>query len=61
MSEKVSWEKNDQIALVTFNQVTIDADFIKDFHRKMDEMEQDGEVRGIVIKGAAGHIIFCRL
>ncbi|NLU46597.1 MAG: enoyl-CoA hydratase/isomerase family protein [Syntrophomonadaceae bacterium] len=58
MSEKVSWEKNDQIALVTFNQVTIDADFIKDFHRKMDEMEQDGEVRVIVIKGAAGHIFF---
>lgn len=58
MSDKVSWDKNDQIAIVTFNQVTIDPAFIKDFHSKMDEMEKDDEVRVIVIKGAAGHIFF---
>ncbi len=58
MSDKVSWDINDHIAIVSFNQVTIDADFIKDFHSKMDEMEKDDEVRVIVIKGAAGNIFF---
>lgn len=58
MSDKVSWDINDHIAIVSFNQVTIDADFIKDFRSKMDEMEKDDEVRVIVIKGAAGNIFF---
>ena len=58
MSDKVSWDKNDQIAVVTFSQVTIDADFIKDFHAKMDEMERDDEVRVIVINVAEGMICF---
>ena len=58
MSEKVSWEKNEKIALIEFKQVMIDPAFINDFHSVMDEIETNDDVRVIIIKGAPGKIFF---
>lgn len=58
MADKVSWEIIEKIAVISFNQVTIDPGFIHDFHSVMDEIEKADEIRVVVIKGAAGKIFF---
>ncbi len=58
MADRVSWEKEEHIGLVSFGQVMIERAFIDDFHRVMDEIDADNEVRVAVIKGAPGKIFF---
>ncbi|MGE5423540.1 MAG: enoyl-CoA hydratase/isomerase family protein [Ignavibacteriales bacterium] len=58
MAEKVNWEKIGRTAVITFKQVTVDPEFIEDFCSVMDEIENQKNIRVVVIAGAKGKIFF---
>lgn len=58
MANKVSWEKNGRVAVISFRQATVDPEFIADFCALMDEIENNEEIRVAVIAGAKGKTFF---